>query len=144
LTTYLLKLEIVESLDRDYYLPKEELTSPAVFPPMPSLTLENFQGYPQTISIEAFGDSGRADVTVQDVLRAIHENLRMPCSPLGDEERAETMAVFKGRCKSEEERSEGLRRIDHLGGRDRLQILPKIPRTGPLLPMPTLQSAEFL
>jgi hypothetical protein len=153
LTKYNLKLEMAESVDHDYDLPEEEITSPAVYPPMLSLKLESHQGYPQVISIEASGESG---VTVQDALRTIHEDLRMPfpsreLSKLGVEERAAIMAAFKVRCKTEEEFSKGARRIDHLGGRDRLQILPKVLPDGSVLllptstlPTPTLRSAESL
>jgi hypothetical protein len=41
------------------------------------------------------------------------------------EERAEVRAAFRERCKTEEELSKGPHRIDYLGVRDRLQILPK-------------------
>jgi hypothetical protein len=78
LSTYLLKLEMTESVDHDYYLPKEDLTSSAVYPPMLSIKLESRQGYPQVINIEASDCSQGFGVTVQDVLRTIHENLRMP------------------------------------------------------------------
>ena len=83
---------MTDSVDHDYDLPKEELTSSAVYPPMLSLKLESRQGYPQVINIEASGDSRDAGVTVQDVLRTIHEDLRMPfsrheLSKLGAEER---------------------------------------------------------
>jgi hypothetical protein len=149
LTKYNLKLEMTESADHDYDLPKEEITSPAVFPPMVSLKLESRQGYPQVINIEASGDTQGAGVTVKDVLRTIHEDLRMAfptreLSKLGVEERAAVRAAFKERCKSEEELSKGPRRIDHLGGRDRLQILSKIPPDSALLPMPTLQLEDFM
>ena len=138
-----------ESADHDYDLPKEELTSSAVYPPMLSLKLENCQGYPRTVNVEASSDVRGADITVQDVLRTIHEDLRIPFSKrelnkLGVEERTAIRATFKERCKSEEELSKGPRRIDHLGGRDRLHILPRLPPEGALLPTPTLPSTEFL
>jgi hypothetical protein len=50
---------------------------------------------------------------------------RRELSKLDADERAGINAAFRERCKSEEELSKGPRRIDHLGGRDRLQILPK-------------------
>ena len=56
-TNDLLKLEMAESLDDDYHLPKEYLSSPAVHPPILSLKLENHQGYPQVIRVETSGDS---------------------------------------------------------------------------------------
>jgi hypothetical protein len=138
-----------ESVDHDYDLPKEEMTSPAVYPPMLSLKLESRQGYPQVINIEASGDSRGAYVTVQDVVRTIHEDLRMPfptreLSKLGNEERNAVRAAFRERCTTEEELSKGPRRGDHLGSRDRLHILPKLPPDGALLPMPALQPVEFM
>jgi hypothetical protein len=154
LTKYLLKLEMTESIDHDYDLPKEEITSAAVNPPMLSLKLESHQGYPQIISIEASDDSRSTGVTVQDVLRTIHEDLRMPfprreLSKLGADERAGINAAFRERCKSEEELSKGPRRFDRLGGRDRLQILPRLSPDGSVLlpesaPTPALRSAETL
>ncbi|KAF8474365.1 hypothetical protein DFH94DRAFT_761748 [Russula ochroleuca] len=132
---------MTQSLDHDYGLPKEELTSPAVHPPILSLKLESHQGYPQAISIETSGDSGGVGVTVQDVLRTILKDLRIPIptqelSKLGDRELAEIDAAFGERCKSEEELSEGPRRIDYLCGRDRLRILPKLSPDGSVL-LPT-------
>jgi hypothetical protein len=143
-----------DSDDHEYDLPKEELTSDAVYPPILSLKLESHQGYPQVISIEASGDSQRA-VTVQDVLRTIHEDLTVPfsrreLSKLGVEERAGINAAFRERCKSEDELSKGPRRIDRLGGRDRLHILPRLSPDGTVLfpttalPMPVLRSGETL
>jgi len=131
LTKYLLELDIGESVDPDYDLPKEELTSPAVHPPVSSLKLENRQGYPAGISIQAAGDAPNIGVTVQDVLRMIHEDLMKP-SPrpawdkLNDDERAEINASFKERCRTEGELSQGLYRFDYLRGRDRLQIFPAL------------------
>ena len=141
---------MTEFVDHDYDLPKEEITSPAVHPPMLSLKLESHQGYPQAISIEVSGDSRDAGVTVQDVLRTIHEDLKLPFArrelgKLGAEERSRINTAFRERCKTEEELSKGPRRIDRLGGRDRLQILPKLsPDGGVLLPTSTLCSAEPL
>jgi hypothetical protein len=146
---------MAESVDHDYDLPKEEITSPAVYPPMLSLKLENHQGYPQVIIIEASGDTPGAGVTVQDVLRTLHEDLRVPfprreLSKLDPEERAGINGAFRERCKSEEELSKGPRRLDRLGGRDRLQILPRLsPDGGILLSTPTpptsaLRPAESL
>jgi hypothetical protein len=142
LTKYNLKLE-ADSADQDYDLPEEELTSSAVYPPMRLLKLENCLGYPHTISIEA-SDEG---VTVQDVLRTIHEDLRtrIPTREfykLSAEERAAIDAGFGERYTSEEELGKGPRRIDLLGGRDRLQILPILTSDGTLLPILTSQAAE--
>ena len=143
LTKYLLKLEATESPDYDYDLPNEEMASPAVYPHTRMLRLEYSQGYPQVITVDASGDSQGAEVTVQDVLRTIHEDLRKPSSKreLGTFARGDQTAIrdtFRKRCKSEEERSKGLYRIDYLRGRDRLQILPRHPLDGTPLPASAL------
>jgi hypothetical protein len=148
LTKYLLKLEITESPDYDYDLPNEEMTSPAVYPHTQTLRLEYFQGYPQVISLDASSDSQGADITVQDILRTIHEDLRKPSSKheLGTFARGDQTAIkdtFRKRCKSEEERSKGLFRIDYLRGRDRLQILPRHPLDGISLPTPATQPSNL-
>jgi hypothetical protein len=67
---------MTESINHDHNLPKEEMASSAVYPPMLLLKLENLQGYPQVIGIEASSNSGNTGVTVQDVLRTINEDLR--------------------------------------------------------------------
>jgi len=148
LTKYLLKLEITESPDYDYDLPNEEMTSPAVYPHMQTLRLEYFQGYPQVISLDASSDSQGADVTVEDVLRTIHEDLSKPSlkRELGTFARGDQMAIrdmFRKRCKSEEERSKGLYRIDYLRGRDKLLILPRHPLDGTSLPTPAIQPSNL-
>ena len=127
----------------------EEMNSPAVHPPMSSLTLESHQGYPQLISIQASSDSPGVGITVQDVLRAIHEDMRKPSprrawSKLSDGERAVINTWFKERCRTEEQLSKGPCRFDHLRGRDRLQIFPKLSPDGVLLPLPLLFPAESL
>jgi len=147
LTKYLLKLDVGESFGPDYDLPDEELTSPAVHPPVPRLELENYQGYPQHISIQASGDSPDIGVTVQDVLRAIHKDLRKPSTrPAWDdvrnEQRAQIKSSFKKRCKTEEELSKGLHRIDYLGDRDRLQVIPDLSPDGVSLSPLVALSAE--
>ena len=105
---------------------------------------------PQVISIEASSDT-RVGITVQDVLRKINEDLRMPLrnhefSLLGLEERAAIRDAFEERCKVEDERRKGPCRIDFLRGRDRLQILPKFPSDGALLhpTTPALQHTKSL
>ncbi|KAI9510668.1 hypothetical protein F5148DRAFT_1333231 [Russula earlei] len=132
LAKYLLRLEFSNPDDHDYDLPKEETTSPAVAPPMLSLLLENHQGYPQAIRIQPSDDSPGIGVTVQDVLRTLHEDLKksLPRRQLGrlsDEERVIVNDSFKERCTTEEDLSKGPCRFDHLGVRNRLQILPKYP-----------------
>ena len=117
--------------DHDYGLPKEEMNSSAVYPPKLSLKLESHQGYPQIITAEASNDNRDVvGVTVQEVLRALHEDLRKPLTrhvlnSLWAEERGRINAAFRDRCKSDGELDKGPLRIDHLGGRDRLLILPK-------------------
>jgi hypothetical protein len=171
LTKYLLKLEISESPDYDYGLPKEEMTSPAVYPHMHSLELEYIHGSlhidvcreildteregpvhavsRQIINIEPFNDYPGAYVTVEDVLRAIREDLKSPLAKsefhnFGHEERAAIRAAFNERCKTEEDLSKGPCMIDRLNSRNRLLILPKYPHDGALLPKPTLPPAGFL
>ncbi len=139
---------MAESPD-DYDLPKEDMNSPAVYPHTQSLRLVYFQGYPQVISIDASSGSQGADITVQDVLRMIHEDLRKPSSKreLGTFARGEQNAIrdiFRKRCNSEEERSKGLYRIDYLRGRDRLQILPRLPLDGASVPTPVTQPSDIL
>jgi len=105
-----------------------------------SLRLENRQGYPEPISIEASGGSPDVAVTVQDVLRAIHEDLRKllyrhAWNKLRNDERAAIITSFKERCKAEEELSKGIRRVDLLRGRiltefspdDDISLSPTIP-----------------
>jgi hypothetical protein len=125
LTKYHLKLEISEPFNHDQ-LPIEELTSPAVHPPMKSLKLEN-ELYPQPISIQTWDDSSATAVTVQDVLRAIDEDMRQSAQKewkcLRTVDRAEVITSFKQRCKSAEERGKGICRIDLLRGRNRLEIV---------------------
>jgi len=125
----LLKLEFREFVDPDYGLPEEDLTSPAVRPPVPELVLENRQGYPQRIGISASGGSSAA-VTVEDVLDQIHEVLRRPSTKyLWDRicdkgQKTLITASFRKRNTTEEERGKGLYAYDYLCGRDRLQIVP--------------------
>ena len=104
-----------DSPDRDH--PKEDMNSPA---PMLSLKSESHQGHPQTITTEVSSDTRGVGVTVQEVLRSIHEGLKMPfprreLRKLGAEERTMINAAFG---ESEEELNKHPRRID----RDRLQI----------------------
>lgn len=99
---------------------------------MVSLKLENDQGYPQDITVQVSSGTSSVGVTVQDVLRTIHEDLRRPWGSyewtnLKAEERAAINAAFRKRCTTEEELGQGPCRIDYLRGRDRLQVLPKLP-----------------
>lgn len=144
MTKYFLKLEINGPLDHDYDLPKEDITSPAAYPRMQSLKLEYFRGCPQVI-IKASGDP-LVGITVEDVLRKIHEDLKMPIrnhefSLFSLEERGAIRDTFEERCRVDEDRRKGPCRIDFLRGRDRLQVLPKFPSDGALVHTnaPTLQ-----
>jgi hypothetical protein len=106
-----LKLETCGSIDYDLY--EEEITSPAVHPPVSSFRLENRQGYPEPISIGTSGGSPDVAVTVQDALRAIHEDLRkllhrQAWNRLKNYERAAIIASFKERRKSLEKVYVGL------------------------------------
>jgi hypothetical protein len=110
---------------------------------MLSLKLENHQGYPQPIVIQVSNDSAGTAVTVQDVLRTIHEDVRKlsrrrEWTKLNTEERAAVDAAFRDRCTTEEELGQGPCRIDYLRGRDRLQILPKLSPDGEMLPAPII------
>jgi hypothetical protein len=142
LSKYFIKLDISsQSIDHDYNLPNEELTSPAVHPPMPSLKLDNHQGYPHSIDVQASSDSP-GGVTVQDVLKTIHEDLQKPSRrrewiKLNAEGQAAVDVAFRRRGNTEEELGKGVCRIDYLRGRDRLQILPKLSPDGEMLPAPT-------
>ena len=104
----LLKLDITnQPEEHDYDLQREEINS------------------------QACSDSPSVGVTVQDVLRTIHEDVRTlshrcDWTKLKGEERAQVDATFRERCRSEEELSQGLCRIDYLRGRDRLEIIPKL------------------
>lgn len=116
---------------------------------MLSLTLESHQGYPQPIVVQASSDSPSVGVTVQDVLSAMHEDMRKPSprrtwSKLSDGERAVINASFKERSKTEEQLSKGPCQFDHLRGRDRLQIFPKLSPDGVLLTVPELLPTEFV
>lgn len=147
LTKYFIKLDIsnqsagADDEPDDYGYPPEEITSPAVHPPVLSLKLENHQGYPQDIHIHASGDSQSDGVTVRDVLKTINEDARKisrrrEWTKLNAEERIEVDNAFRERCTTEEELGHGPCRIDYLRRRNRLQILPKLSPDGEVLPLP--------
>ena len=149
LIKYLLKLEITESPDYDYDFPNEDMTSPAVYPHTQTLRLEYFQGYPQAICIDPSSDSQGAYVTVEDVLRTIHEDLRKPSSKrelgmLGYGDRVAIRDTFNKRCKTEEDLSKCLYRVDYLRGRDRLRIFARQTLDDACRSKPTLPLAGFL
>ena len=115
---------------------------------MHSLQLESYQGYPQLISVQASTNTPGIGVTVQDVLRTIHEDVRAlsrrrEWTRLSAEERAQVDAAFRERCRTEEELGQGPCRIDYLRGRDRLQILPKLSPSGEMLPAPIIPEEVF-
>ncbi|KAH9953161.1 hypothetical protein BC827DRAFT_170174 [Russula dissimulans] len=112
---------------------------------MLSLILENHQGYPEPIHIWASSGVG---VTVEDVLRTIHEELRMPLP------RSRLTKLFNvgryllnglvhaGRRTKQQDIASC--RFEHLGGRDRLQVLPKHPVEDTAPRGPRLYSTESL
>ena len=132
----LLKLDITnQAAEHDYDLPREEITSPASYPPMHSLKLRNYQGYPQVITVKASSDSPSIGITVQDVLRTIHEDVRTPLrrcewADLSAKERGQVDAAFRERCRTDKELGQGPCRIDSLQGRYWLQIVPKLLPSG--------------
>ena len=149
LEKYLLKLDMNNQPDHDYDLPIEEIDSPAMHPPMLSVTLENHQGYPQSISVQPSNDSPDIGITVRDMLRVINEDVKRPSrrrewTRLRAEERAGVDVAFRERCKTEEELGQGPCRIDYLRGRNKLQVLPKLSLDGVIHPQPTADPVEPL
>lgn len=142
LSKYFLEIDITDQpVEYDYDLPKEEMTSPASYPPMYSLKLENDQGYPHLITVQVSDNSPSIGVTVQDVLSRIREEMRTLARrrewiKLSFEEKVRNNDVFRKRCRTAEELGKGPCRIDYLGGRDRLQILPKLSPISEI-PVPT-------
>jgi hypothetical protein len=131
LMKYLLAIDIAtQSMDHDFLLPPEEFHSAAVHPPVYVLVLENEQGYPQNIEVHAADkDIG---ITVEDVLKTVSTDLRKSSSQrewaaLNEDARREVEEAFEDRARTEEDRSGGLRKIDYLRGRNKLQIFPKHP-----------------
>ena len=71
-------------------------------------------------------------ITVEDVLRAVGTDVRKSSSQrewaaLNDDTRREVEEAFEDRARTEEDRSGGLRKIDYLRGRNRLEVLAKHP-----------------
>jgi len=132
LMKYLLKFDISQAPDHDFGLPTEEFFSSAVHPPVLILILENEQGLPQNIEVHASDKGSGIGVTVEDVLKSIGADLRKSSSQrewaaLNEDVRREVEDAFEDRATTEEERSGGLRRMDYLRGRNRLQVFPKHP-----------------
>jgi hypothetical protein len=143
LSKYYLTLDIsTQGVDHDFELPIEELNSPAIHPPLHSLKLENHQGYPQSITVQASSDSP-SGITVQDVLKTINEDVRKPSRrrewmKMSVDQRAAVDGSFRERCRTEEELGQGPCRIDYLRGRNKLQILPRLSLEGEVLPAPVI------
>ncbi|KAI9438726.1 hypothetical protein H4582DRAFT_194463 [Lactarius indigo] len=132
LEKYLLKFDISQPPDHDFGLPTEEYFSSAVHPPVHVLILENEQGLPQNIEVQASDEGSGIGVTVEDVLKAISADLRKSSSQrewaaLNEDIRRLVEDAFGDRVRTDEERSGGLRRIDYLRGRNRLQVFPRHP-----------------
>jgi len=130
LSNYLLKVDIADQPLDAHHLSKEDITSPATYPPVSLLKLENHQGYPQHIIVWPSSGSRSTGVTVQDVLMTIYEDMRRPSrrrdwTGLNAKEQAAVDAAFSGRCRTQGELGQGPCRIDYLCGRNRLQISPK-------------------
>src|SRR5712691_8610184 len=128
LKKYLLKFDIsVQPVDHDWGLPQEEFLSPAVHPPVYVLLLENDQGYPHNIEVHASDKESTVGITVEDVLRIVGTDLRKSSSQrewaaLNDDTRREVEEAFEDRARTEEDRSGGLRKIDYLRGRNKLEV----------------------
>lgn len=133
LTKYLLKFDIsTQPVDHDWELPQEEMLAAAVHPPVYVLLLENDQGYPHNIEVRASDKESIVGITVEDVLRAVGTDVRKSSSQrewaaLNDDTRREVEEAFEDRARTEEDRSGGLRKIDYLRGRNRLEVLAKHP-----------------
>lgn len=96
------------------------------------LVLDNDQGYPRNINVRASEEGSDVGITVEDVVRAISTDLRASSSQrewaaLNEDRRREVEEAFENRARTEEDRSGGLRKIDYLSGRNRLQIFSKLP-----------------
>ncbi len=96
------------------------------------LVLDNDQGYPRNINVRATEEGSDVGITVEDVIRTISTDLRASSSQrewaaLDEDRRREVEETFENRARTEEDRSGGLRKIDYLRGRNRLQIFPKLP-----------------
>ena len=130
---YLLKFDTSNQLvNHDWGLPQEEMLSPAVHPPVYVLLLENDQGYPHNIEIHASDKESGVGITVEDLLRTVGTDVRKSSSQrewaaLSNNTRKEVEEAFENRARTEQDRSGGLRKIDYLRGRNRLEIFAKHP-----------------
>ena len=127
---YFLKFDTAsQPLDHDFGLSIEAFLSSAVHPPVHMLVLENEQGLSQNIEVMASDNGSGLGVTVKDVLITIGAELRIFSNrsewvTLDEDTRREVEDSFKNRAGTENTASD-LQRIDHLHGRNRLQIFPK-------------------
>ncbi|KAH9057213.1 hypothetical protein EDB87DRAFT_1578956 [Lactarius vividus] len=115
LMKYLLKFDISQPPDHDFGLPTEEYLSSAVHPP-----------------VHASDKGSGVGVTVGDVLKAIGADLRKPFSQrewaaLNEDIRSQVEYAFLHRAQTEDAKIGGFLRIDHLRGRNRLQVFPRHP-----------------
>ena len=97
---------------------------------MHELVLESDQGYPRNINVHASNEEAEIGITVEEVLRTVSTALRATSTQrewaaLNEERRREVEETFENRARTEEDRSAGLRKIDYLRDRNRLQIFPK-------------------
>jgi hypothetical protein len=96
------------------------------------LVLESNQGYPRNINVHASDEESDIGITVREALGTIGTALRASSTQrewaaLNEERRREVEEAFENRARTEEDRSAGLRKIDYLRDRNRLQIFPKNP-----------------
>jgi len=75
-----LKFNISQPSDHDFGLPTEEYFSFAVHHPVHILVLENEQGLPQNVEVQASDKGSGIGATVEDVLKAIGIDLRSSSS----------------------------------------------------------------
>ena len=147
LKKYLLKIDIAQPVDHDFGLPPEEFSSSAVHPPVHVLVLDNDQGYPRNINVRSSDEGSDVGITVEDVLKTISTDLRASSSQrewaaLNEDRRREVEESFENRARTEEDRSGGLRKIDFLRGRNRLQVFPKhqLPEDEEMSPLPSARA----
>src|SRR5882762_7243329 len=107
---YLLKFDIAsQPEDHDFGLSTEEYFSSAVYPPVHVLLLQNEQGLPYNIEVQASDKESGIGVTVGDVMKAISVDLRKYFSlrmwaALNEDTRVEVEDAFEDRARTEEER----------------------------------------
>lgn len=128
LTEYLLKLDITtQSHDFDFGLLAKDLLSSAVHPPALTQIPKHKQPYQQNIEVQVSDKGSGIRLTVEDVLKTVGANLRLSSchrkwSGLDNDGHREVEASFEDRARTEDERNSGIRHVDFLGGRNRLQV----------------------